>query len=185
MKVTLGQPVIVENVTGAGGSIGVSGSARSAPDGYAVSIGHLNTHVVTGAVYNLSFDLLKDLAPVTMLTSAPMLFVARKDFPPNSLKEVVAWMKEHPKGASLGSVGLGSPSQGLGHVLPEVPPAPNISSCPIAVPPDHPGPDRGTDRFGLRRGLQHHGASARRQDESLCRSGENPLVGSARGAQHR
>jgi tripartite-type tricarboxylate transporter receptor subunit TctC len=61
MKVTLGQPVIVENVTGAGGSIGVTRVARSAPDGYTVSIGHLNTHVFTGAVYNLSFDLLKDL----------------------------------------------------------------------------------------------------------------------------
>jgi tripartite-type tricarboxylate transporter receptor subunit TctC len=101
MKVTLGQPVIVENVTGAGGSIGVTRVARSAPDGYTVSIGHLNTHVFTGAVYNLTFDLLKDLAPVTMLTSAPMLFVARKDFPPNNLKELVAWMKERPKGATF------------------------------------------------------------------------------------
>ena len=111
MKVTLGQPVIVENVTGAGGSIGVTRVARAAPDGYTVSIGHLNTHVFTGAVYNLSFDLLKDLAPVTLLTSAPMLFVARADFPPNSLKEVVAWMKERPKGATFGSVGLGSPGK--------------------------------------------------------------------------
>jgi tripartite-type tricarboxylate transporter receptor subunit TctC len=111
MKVTLGQPVIVENVTGAGGSIGVTRVARSAPDGYTVSIGHLNTHVFTGAVYNLSFDLLKDLAPVTMLTSAPMLFVARKDFPPNNLKELIAWMKERPKGATFGTVGLGSPGK--------------------------------------------------------------------------
>jgi tripartite-type tricarboxylate transporter receptor subunit TctC len=72
MKVTLGQPVIVENVTGAGGSLGVQRVARAAPDGYTVSIGHLNSHVFTGAVYNLSFDLLKDLAPVTLLTAAPM-----------------------------------------------------------------------------------------------------------------
>ena len=71
----------------------------------------MNTHVFTGAVYNLSFDLLKDLAPVTLLTSAPMLFVARKDFPPNNLKELVAWMKEHPKGATFGTVGLGSPGK--------------------------------------------------------------------------
>src|SRR6478752_4256595 len=111
MRISLGQPVIVENVTGAGGSLGVQRVVRSAPDGYTVSIGHLNTHVFTGAVYNLSFDLLKDLAPVTMLTSAPMLFVARKDFPPNSLKELVAWMKERPKGATFGSVGLGSPGK--------------------------------------------------------------------------
>ena len=80
MRAVLGQPVIVENVTGAGGSLGVQRVARAAPDGYTVSIGHLNSHVFTGAVYNLNFDLLKDLAPVTMLTEAPMVFVARSRF---------------------------------------------------------------------------------------------------------
>jgi tripartite-type tricarboxylate transporter receptor subunit TctC len=111
MKATLGQPVIVENVTGAGGSLGVQRVARSAPDGYTVSIGHLNSHVFTGAVYNLSFDLLKDLAPVTLLTSAPMVFVARSGFPPNSVKELIDWMKQHPKGAAFGSVGIGGPAK--------------------------------------------------------------------------
>jgi tripartite-type tricarboxylate transporter receptor subunit TctC len=111
MRQKLGQPVIIENVTGAGGSLGVQRVARAAPDGYTVSIGHLNSHVFTGAAYNLSFDLLKDLAPVTMLTSAPMIFVVRNGFPPNNLKELVAWMKEHPKGASFGSVGVGGPAK--------------------------------------------------------------------------
>ena len=111
MKATLGQPVIVENVTGAGGSLGVQRVARAAPDGYTVSIGHLNSHVFTGAVYNLSFDLLKDLAPVTLLTSAPMIFVARSDFPANSVKELIAYMKEHPNGATFGSVGIGGPAK--------------------------------------------------------------------------
>src|SRR5260221_66932 len=67
MKTTLGQPVIVENVTGAGGSIGVARVARAAPDGYTVSIGHWNTHVVLGATMNLSFDVLNDFAPVSLL----------------------------------------------------------------------------------------------------------------------
>jgi len=111
MKVSLGQPIIVENVTGAGGSLGVQRVARSAPDGYTVSIGHLNSHVFTGAVYNLNFDLLKDLAPVTMLTSAPMVFVVRSGFPPNNMRELVAFLKEHPKGAALGSVGVGGPAK--------------------------------------------------------------------------
>ena len=111
MKVSLGQPVVVENVTGAGGSLGVQRVARSAPDGYTVSIGHLNSHVFTGAVYNLSFDLLTDLAPVTMLTAAPMVFVVRSEFPANNLKELIAWMKQHPKGATFGSVGIGGPAK--------------------------------------------------------------------------
>jgi tripartite-type tricarboxylate transporter receptor subunit TctC len=111
MKSSLGQPVIVENVTGAGGSLGVQRVARSAPDGYTVSIGHLNSHVFTGAVYNLSFDLLTDLAPVTMLTAAPMVFVVRSEFPANNLKELIAWMKQHPKGATFGSVGIGGPAK--------------------------------------------------------------------------
>jgi tripartite-type tricarboxylate transporter receptor subunit TctC len=111
MKAPLGQPVIVENVTGAGGSLGVQRVARSAPDGYTLSIGHLNSHVFTGAAYNLSFDLLKDLAPVTMLTTAPMVFVVRTGLPPNNLKELVAWMKERPKGATFGSVGVGGPAK--------------------------------------------------------------------------
>jgi tripartite-type tricarboxylate transporter receptor subunit TctC len=111
MKVTLGQPVVVENVTGAGGSLGVQRVARAAPDGYTVSIGHLNSHVFTGAVYNLSCALLTDLAPVTMLTSAPMIFVVRSGLPPNNLKELIAWLKQNPKGATFGSVGVGGPAK--------------------------------------------------------------------------
>jgi tripartite-type tricarboxylate transporter receptor subunit TctC len=111
MRASLGQPVIVENVTGAGGSLGVQRVARSAPDGYTVSIGHLNSHVFTGAVYNLNFDLLKDLAPVAMLTEAPMVFVMRSGFPANNLRELVAYLKEHPRGASFGSVGVGGPAK--------------------------------------------------------------------------
>jgi tripartite-type tricarboxylate transporter receptor subunit TctC len=111
MRAKLGQPVVVENTTGAGGSLGVQRVARAAPDGYTVSIGHLNSHVFTGAVYNLTFDLLTDLAPVTMLTSAPMIFVVRNGLQANNMKELVAWLKEHPKGLTFGSVGVGGPAK--------------------------------------------------------------------------
>jgi tripartite-type tricarboxylate transporter receptor subunit TctC len=78
MRVALGQPVLVENVVGAGGSIGVGRVAKAAPDGYTVSVGHWSTHVVNGAIYDLSYDLLKDLEPVALLPANPQLIVSKK-----------------------------------------------------------------------------------------------------------
>src|SRR6516164_10382730 len=96
MKVTLGEPVIVENVTGAGGSIGVARVVRAEPDGYTVSIGHINSHVFSGATYALPFDLLTDLAPVALLTTSPQVLVGRGALPPNDLTELVTWLKANP-----------------------------------------------------------------------------------------
>jgi tripartite-type tricarboxylate transporter receptor subunit TctC len=110
MKVTLGQPVIVENVTGAGGTIGISRVVRAEPDGYTVSIGHLNSHVFSGATYALPFDLLKDLDPVALLTTSPQVFIGRGSLPANNFKELIAWLKVSPN-ASFGSVGIGGPGR--------------------------------------------------------------------------
>ena len=108
MKGVLGQTVIVENVSGAGGSIGVAKVARAAPDGYTLSIGHWNTHVVLGATMSLNFDVLSDFAPIALLADTPIWLVARKDLPPKDLKELVAWLKQN-KG-SAGAVGVGGAS---------------------------------------------------------------------------
>jgi tripartite-type tricarboxylate transporter receptor subunit TctC len=108
MKGSLGQPVIVENVTGAAGSIGVARVARAAPDGYTLSIGHWNTHVVLGATMNLNFDVLNDFAPISLLADTPIWLVARKDLPPKSLTEFIAWLKQNK--ASAGAVGVGGAS---------------------------------------------------------------------------
>src|SRR5947209_14951593 len=81
MRANLGQPVIIENVSGAGGTLGVARVARAAPDGYTLSIGQLNSHVFSGAVYNAAYDLLRDLAPVALLTTNPIMFVGKKDLP--------------------------------------------------------------------------------------------------------
>src|SRR5215208_3923290 len=78
MRGTLGQPFVIENVSGAGGSIGVGRVARAAPNGYTVSIGHVGTHVANGALYPLPYDLLTDLEPVVLLASNPMLIVTKK-----------------------------------------------------------------------------------------------------------
>ena len=108
MRVSLGQIVIVENVTGVSGTVGVGRVARAAPDGYTLSIGDLSTHVVNGAIYPLPYDLLKDLEPVALLPSNPQLIVARNTVPAKDLKELVAWLKANPD-RSFGTAGVGSP----------------------------------------------------------------------------
>jgi tripartite-type tricarboxylate transporter receptor subunit TctC len=109
MRISLGQPVIIENVSGAGGSIGVGRVARAAPDGYTVSIGHWQTHVLNGASYQLQYDVVKDFEPVSLLADTPQWIVARKTFPAQDLRELIAWLKENPGKATAGTVGVGGP----------------------------------------------------------------------------
>jgi tripartite-type tricarboxylate transporter receptor subunit TctC len=110
MRQALGQPVLIENVTGAGGTIGVTRAARSAADGYTVSMGHLGTHVINGAIYPLPFDLLNDLEPVILLGANPMLIVSKNALPAKDLKELVAWLKANQGKATIGTAGVGSGS---------------------------------------------------------------------------
>jgi len=100
MGAALGQAVIVENVGGAGGSIGVGRLARAAPDGYTIDIGQWDTHVA-GIIYNINYDLQTDFAPIGLISHNPQLMVARKDFPADDLKALVAWMKAHPGEAKV------------------------------------------------------------------------------------
>jgi tripartite-type tricarboxylate transporter receptor subunit TctC len=110
MKEILGQPVVVENVGGAGGSIGVSRSARAAPDGYLLSFGNWASHVGAGAVYPVAYNVLTDFEPVARVADTPLWVVARKDLPVNDLRELVAWLKANPEKASAATVGPGSGS---------------------------------------------------------------------------
>jgi tripartite-type tricarboxylate transporter receptor subunit TctC len=112
MRGTLGQPIVIENVAGAAGSIGVGRAARAPGDGYTLSIGTSTTHVLIGALYALQFDLLADLQPVAQLASEPLMIVARKDLPANDLREFIAWLKANPDKASAGIAGVGA----TGHV---------------------------------------------------------------------
>jgi len=108
MSAQLGQPMVIENVTGAGGSIGVARAARAAPDGYTLSIGNWLSHVGASAVYPVQYDVLKDFAPVSLLTVSPVLVIAKSNFPANDLKEMIAWLKANPDQASAATVGVGS-----------------------------------------------------------------------------
>jgi tripartite-type tricarboxylate transporter receptor subunit TctC len=114
MKATLGQSLLIENVTGAGGSIGVGRVARAAPDGYTVSIGHLGTHVANGAIYKLGYDLVTDFEPVVLLPSNPMIFVSTNAVPAKTLTELLAWMKARPSPPTAGTAGAGSASHVAG-----------------------------------------------------------------------
>jgi tripartite-type tricarboxylate transporter receptor subunit TctC len=109
LKAALGQSVIIENVTGAGGSIGTGRVARAAPDGYIIGIGHNQTHVINGAILNLPYDVVKDFEPVTLIADTPIWIVARKTLPANDVKEFVAWLKLPDTKASSGAVGVGGP----------------------------------------------------------------------------
>jgi tripartite-type tricarboxylate transporter receptor subunit TctC len=110
MKLTLGETLLVENVTGAGGSIGVGRAVRSAPDGYTLSFGHLGTHVANGAIYKLGYDLVADLEPVALLPSNPMIIVSKNAVPAKTLKAFLAWLKAQPKPPTAGTAGAGSGS---------------------------------------------------------------------------
>jgi tripartite-type tricarboxylate transporter receptor subunit TctC len=110
MSGPLGQSIIVENVAGAAGSVAVGRVARAVPDGYTLSFGHWSTHVVNGAVYPLQYDLLKDLEPISLLPSNPMLIVAKGAVPAKTLKELIAWLKANEDKASAGTSGPGSGS---------------------------------------------------------------------------
>ena len=108
MKKALGQTVLVDNTTGAAGTIGVGRVARAAPDGYLLSIGHWSTHVVNGAIYPLTYDLLKDFEPVAMLASNPMIIVTKSTAPVSKPDELVPWLKSSRQSLMVGTAGVGS-----------------------------------------------------------------------------
>jgi len=110
MQRTLGQTLLIENVTGAAGSLGVGRVVRAAPDGYTIGFGHLGTHVANGAIYKLGYDLVTDLEPVVMLPSNPMIIVSRNTVPAKTLLELLAWLKAKPTPPTAGTAGAGSGS---------------------------------------------------------------------------
>jgi tripartite-type tricarboxylate transporter receptor subunit TctC len=112
LRSSFGQTIVIENVAGANGSIGVGRVARAVPDGYTLLIGLWNTHVVNGAIYTLPYDVQEDFEPVALISNIASLVVARKDFPADDLRGLVSWLKANPDKASEGHVGIGS----VGHI---------------------------------------------------------------------
>ena len=111
MGASLGQSVVIENTSGAAnGSVGVGRLARAAPDGYTIRIGHWSSNVVNGAIYSLQYDLLKDLEPLALLTTNPLVLVGKNALAAQNLRELVQWMKANPGKALMGTAGVGSPN---------------------------------------------------------------------------
>jgi tripartite-type tricarboxylate transporter receptor subunit TctC len=107
---TLGQTVIVDNTTGAAGTIGVARVVRAAPDGYTIGIGHWSTHVVNPAIYPLTFNILDDLEPLAYIATNPQLLVSRKDLPAADLKGLIEWVKANSDKVTAGTAGVGAAS---------------------------------------------------------------------------
>jgi tripartite-type tricarboxylate transporter receptor subunit TctC len=107
MKASLGQPVIVENVPGSGGSIGAGRVAHATADGYTLACGSWGTHVVNGAILPLTYDVVSDFAPVSLLTNQPLVIATRATVPAKNLGELIAWLKARPVVASAGTAGAG------------------------------------------------------------------------------
>ncbi|WP_407150489.1 tripartite tricarboxylate transporter substrate-binding protein [Bradyrhizobium sp. ORS 86] len=112
MRTSLGQPIILENVSGGGGSLGVSRAVRAAPDGYTISLGNISSHVLDEAIFTLPFDVLNDFEPVALLASNPQLILSTNAVPASDLNGLVDWLKAHADKASAGTGGIG----GVAHV---------------------------------------------------------------------
>jgi tripartite-type tricarboxylate transporter receptor subunit TctC len=108
MRLSLGQPVVIENVTGAGATIGVGRAVNAAPDGYTFVLGNWTSHVGPGAIYKLPYDVLTDLAPISMVSAAPLMIVGKTAIPADDGKGLIAWLKANPNKASAATVGVGS-----------------------------------------------------------------------------
>jgi tripartite-type tricarboxylate transporter receptor subunit TctC len=110
MGVSLGQSIIVDNISGASGSIGVGRAVRAAGDGYTLSFGSWSTHVVNVAILALPYDPVNDLKPVGLIVDSPLLIITRKEMPAQDLNELIAWLKANPDRASQGTAGVASAS---------------------------------------------------------------------------
>jgi tripartite-type tricarboxylate transporter receptor subunit TctC len=114
LEAALGQPIVIENVGGAGGTIGAARVARAEPDGYTLLIGQWGTQVVNPVTYNLTYDAANDFAPIAPLAVTPQMIIARKDFPASDVRELIAWLKANPDKAQAATVGAAGGAQVAG-----------------------------------------------------------------------
>ena len=132
MRASLGQPIVVENVTGAGSTIGVTRAAQAAPDGYTLSLGNWTSFVGSGALYRTSYDLLRDFEPVSLLTFAPMLIVGKNALPVKDARELIAWLKAN-RTRPRPPASVPAARRTCAGFISKTRPTPGSNSCPIAA----------------------------------------------------
>src|ERR1700730_1793451 len=120
LEAALGQPIVIENVGGAGGTIGAARVARAEPDGYTLLIGQWGTQVVNPITYNLTYNAASDFAPIALLANTPQIIIARKDFPASDVRELIAWLKANPDKAQAATVGAAGGAQVAGMYFQQV-----------------------------------------------------------------
>jgi tripartite-type tricarboxylate transporter receptor subunit TctC len=108
MRLSLGQPIVIENLSGANGTIGLARTARAAPDGYTIDMGQFSTHIAPGAIYDLRYDAERDFEPIGAIGGIPLALYARKDMPGKDLRGLIAWLKDNPGKATHGNVTVGA-----------------------------------------------------------------------------
>jgi len=179
MRARLGQPVVIEKVAGANGTIGTGRVVRAAGDGYTIGFGNWNTHVVNGAVYALAYDLMNDFEPIAPIAAGPCLIVANKAVPANDLKNLVAWLNANPDRVSAGTAGVGGSTGQVGGVFFR-----NRTGTRFGfVPYRGAGPamqDLVAGQIDLMLDIAFLAASACWHDQSYCRDGELAHSSSAR-----
>jgi tripartite-type tricarboxylate transporter receptor subunit TctC len=120
LEAALGQPIVIENIGGAGGTVGVTRVARAEPDGYTLLIGQWSTQVVSPVTYNLAVDVVNDFAPIALLANTPQIIIARKDFPASDVRGLIAWLKTNPDKAQAATVGAAGGAQVAGMYFQQV-----------------------------------------------------------------
>ena len=180
---SLGQSVIIENVTGAGGTIAATRVARAAPDGYTLDLATWSTHVVTPVIYQLQYDVFKDFEPVAWLTQTPLLLVSKTDIPANNLKELIAWLKADPNAVLLGSAG--GTDQVAGYLLKQQTGV-QIQIVPYrGLAPAMQDVLGGAHRSSVRSAVGRDAANPQRQHQGLCGHGGEARGRSARDSDGR
>jgi tripartite-type tricarboxylate transporter receptor subunit TctC len=184
MRASLGQPIIIENVGGANGTIGTARVARAAPDGHTLILGSWNSQMAASAFYPVQYDVVQDFEPISLVSISRLWLVAKIAFPPKDVTELVAWLKANPNRASAASVGTGSAAHICGIHFQSLTGTQFQFVFYRGGGPAYQDLVAGACRSHVCRGIGDVATSARWQDQSIWRDGQGALVRGPQCSDH-